>query len=295
MKYSRRMWHTVYGTMRLIALGTAAALVIGCGKSAPPTELKVEVEKAPASAPAAAALAASTAKTSIAAATSDTPGPVAALHAAAAKDRYVALMLHKKGEADTSDMVASARALSESSGKADCIVADTSNPELARLFKSLKLDAGTMPTPVILMLSTNGIVTGAFTMPPTKERFVEALLPSQPLAVLTALHEKKKAIVVVQSPTTQGNAETDKGIAEYLSSITNRGSYVMVKIALDNAENAPFLRQIKINPQTETQSVTLIMAPPMNIATTPIRGAATKAVLGKAMGACSSGSCGPAG
>ena len=214
---------------------------------------------------------------------------------AAAQGRYVALVLQKKGAPDPRGLVAAVRSRAEESGKAECIVADIADPALTELFAVLKLDVGTMPTPAALMLSTNCIITGAFTMPPTKERFAEALLPAQPLAVLSALRDGKKVIVTAQSPTTKGNAETDKGIEEHLAGITNRASFAAVKIALDNADNAPFLRQLKIDPQKETQSVTIIMAPPMSIATTPIRGAATKALVAKAMSACAAGACGPAG
>ena len=257
MTGTTEMRRLIYGAMASVALGVATLLVLGCGKPAPPAELKVEVEKTPAAAPAASA--AETRGSAVVATTSDTAAPAGAIKAAAAKGRYVALVLHKAGAPDARGMAAAVHALAEASGKADFIVADAANPEFAGLFKALNLDVGTMPTPATLVLSTNSIVTGVFTVPPTKERFAEALLPQQPLAVRSALRDGKKAIVIAQSPTTKGNAETDKGVEEYLAGITNRAAFVVVKIALDNAENAPFLKQLKIDPQTETQSVTVIV------------------------------------
>jgi len=301
MTGTTKMAHPVRETALLTALCAVTVVVVGCGKPAPPAELKVEVEKAPAAAPAASAVAEPAAGTAEdrssvdVAATADTAAPAEAVKAAGAKGLYVALVLHKPGAADLRGMASTVKSLAEASGKAECIVAETANAGLAGLFKLLKLDPDTMPTPATLVLSTNGIVTGVFTIPPTKERFSEALLPAQPLAVRSALRDGKKVIVVAQSATTKGNAETEKGIEEYLAGDTNRSSYVTVKIALDNAENGPFLRQLKMDPQKETQSVTIIMAPPMSIAATPIRGAATKAVVAKAISACSAGSCGPAG
>ena len=313
-----QMRHPIHRTTRAMILGAMALLALGCGKTAPPTELKVEVEKAPASAsvapvastatepatpaaPASSAVAAPAASMAQAgndavdAVTSATTKLINSVQALAKKGQYVALVLQSKDTPDSRGMATTVRELAEASGKADCVMADVDDPAFATLFRLLKLDAGAIPTPATLMLSTNGVVTGAFTIPPTKERFAEALPPSQPLAVLTALRDWKTVIVTAQSPTTKGNAETDKGIKEYLAGVTNRSSFATVRIALDDVENASFLRQLKIDPKSETQSVTIFMTPPMSIATKPIRGAATKALVAKAMSACSAGACGPTG
>lgn len=292
MVETQRIGRAAAGWPRAMVLVAGVALVLGCGRSNPPSELKIEVEGAPAAAePAPVAPPAGPGD----AAWTDTAAPAEAVRAAAAGNRYVALVLHKAGDTDRRGLLAAVRARAEASGGADCVVARTDDPDLAALFGALKLDTGTMPTPAALMLAANGIVTGVFTAPPTAERFQEALLPAQPLAVLSALREGKKVIVTAQSPATTGNAETDRGIESYLASITNRASFALVKISLEEAGNAPFLRQLKINPQSEKQAVTLVMAPPMTIATTPIRGAVTKELLSKAMDACSSGACGPGG
>ena len=313
-----QMRHPIHRTTRAMILGAMALLALGCGKTAPPTELKVEVEKAPASssvapvastatepaapaAPASSAAAAPTASTAqvgndaVDAVTSATTKLIRSVQALAKKGEYLALVLKKENAPDSRDMVATVQALAKESDKADCVAADIDDLSFAALFRLLKLNPGAIPIPATLMISTNGVVTGAFTVPPTKDRFAEALLPPQPLAVLTALRDWKTVIVTAQSPTTKGNAETDKGIEEYLAGVTNRASFATVKIALDNAENSSFLRQLKINPQTESQAVTLFMVPPMSIATTPIRGPATKALVAKAISACGAGACGPTG
>jgi len=211
MTGTTKMAHPVRVTALLTALCAVTVVVVGCGKPAPPAELKVEVETAPGAAPAASAVAEPAAGTAEdrssvdVAATADTAAPAEAVKAAGAKGLYVALVLHKPGAADLRGMASTVKSLAEASGKAECIVAETANAGLAGLFKLLKLDPDTMPTPATLVLSTNGIVTGVFTIPPTKERFAEALLPAQPLAVRSALRDGKKVILVLPKSTTVDN------------------------------------------------------------------------------------------
>jgi hypothetical protein len=165
------------------------------------------------------------------------------------------------------------------------------SPTLAGLFQQLKMDAETLPTPLVLVISSNTVVTGIFTRTPRREKLLESLLPEQPLAVRKTLLEGKSVLIKAQSKKTLGNVETDKAISDYLSdsSITNK--VVVLQVDLDKAENAPFLRQLRIDPPNEKQSVLICLAPPLKIVNLAFRGAATKASIVKTASAACGTSC----
>ena len=151
MTGSIQMRHPIHGTTKAMILGAMALLALGCGKTAPPTELKVEVEKAPASAsvapvastatePAAPAAPASSAAAAPAASmaqagndavdavTSATTKLINSVQALAKKGQYVALVLQSKDTPDSRGMATTVRELAEASGKADCVMADVDDP-----------------------------------------------------------------------------------------------------------------------------------------------------------------------
>lgn len=175
-------------------------------------------------------------------------------------------------------------------GRSDVVVRSVlvSSPSIASTLQQLKMDVETLPTPLMMVISSNQVVTGLFTRPPKPEKLNEALLPEQPLAVRKALSEGQTVLIKAQSATTLGNAETDKAISDYQgdSSISNK--VVVLNVALDKTENAPFLKQLKIDPPNEKQSVLICLAPPLKIVNKAFRGAATKDVIVKT----SSAACG---
>jgi hypothetical protein len=178
-------------------------------------------------------------------------------------------------------------------GRSDVVVQSSrvNSPTLAGLFQQLKMEAETLPTPLVMVISSNTVVTGIFTRVPKREKLLEALLPEQPLAVRKTLLDGKSVLIKAQSKTTLGNVETDKAISDYLSdsSITNK--VVVLRVDLDKAENAPFLRQLRIDPPNEKQSVLICLAPPLKIVNLAFRGAATKASIIKTASAACGTSC----
>lgn len=204
------------------------------------------------------------------------------------KGFYTILVLHK-GES-TDKLINALTPLAKEHGKSACITARVDDAELKPLFKELKLDSETAPTPLAIALAPNKIITGIFIQPPAKEAFQEALLPDQPLAIRKALKDGKIVIIKMQSPKTTGNAETDKGIKAFLSDKKNKDKYVSLPIDLDKAENKFFLKQLKIDPAKEKKSVVLGIAPPLKLVNKPFRGAATKNDIDKAVNpACGTG------
>jgi hypothetical protein len=154
--------------------------------------------------------------------------------------------------------------------------------------KELKMDAETLPTPLAMVISSNNVVTGIFTRVPKLEKLKEALLPEQPLAVRKALSDGNPVLIKAQSKTTLGNAETDKAITEFLGDRSISNKVVVLRVDLDKSETAPFLRQLKIDPTNEKESVLICLAPPLKIVNKAFRGAATKDIIVKT----SSAACG---
>jgi len=162
-----------------------------------------------------------------------------------------------------------------------------SSPSIAPTLKQLKMDVETLPTPLMMVISSSNVVTGIFTRMPKNEKLKESLLPEQPLAVRKALADGKSVLIKAQSKTTLGNAETDKAISDYLGDASISNKVVVLQVELDKSENAPFLKQLRIDPPNEKQSVLICLAPPLKIVNKAFRGAATKAnIVTTASAAC---------
>jgi hypothetical protein len=201
----------------------------------------------------------------------------AELTAAQAKGLYTVLILHRN---DGQDVLESGvkEALA---GRLDVFVYSSAvtSPSLAATLRQFKMDVETLPTPLAMVISSNNVVTGIFTRVPKSEKLKEALLPEQPLAVRKMLSDGKAVLIKAQSRTTIGNIETDKAISEYLGDKRISNKVVVLPVDLDKIENAPFLKQLKIDPPNEKQSVLICLAPPLKIVNKAFRGAATKDII----------------
>lgn len=263
-------------------VGIGAALMAGCGKTnAPQSTSAPPPKKAPATTQPAEQ--AETPKASLPKAIADNR----------AKGNYTVLILHK-GE-DITALKAGMQPLASEAEKCELLAMRADNAGLTSFFAKQRVDPGSMPTPIVLMLAPNGVVSGVFTKTPTKESFAEAILPEEPLAVRKALLDGKTVIIKMQSSTTTGNKETDLAIKKFLAAPKNSASHVSVAVHLDKKENRTFFRQLGIDPDKETASTILGMAPPLKIINKPFRGAATvKDVVDVVTPACTTG-CGPIG
>ena len=211
-----------------------------------------------------------------------------ALTAAQAKGLYTILVLHRSDGQEALE----AGCKEALAGRSDVFVysAELNSPSIAATMKQFKIDVETLPTPIAMVISSNNVVTGIFTRTPKAEKLAEALLPEQPLAVRKLLADGTAVLIKAQSKTTTGNAENDQAIRDYLAdkSITNK--VAIVHVDLDRKENAPFLKQLKIDPTNEKQSVLICLAPPLKIVNKAFRGAATKNVIVQtSSAACGSG------
>jgi len=215
------------------------------------------------------------------------------LFAAQANGQYSILILHRNdGQEVLESGVKEALA-----GRSDVIVcaATLNSPFVVNLFKNLKMDTETIPTPLAMVLSSNQVVTGIFTRVPKSDRLKEALLPDQPLAVRKSLQDGKTVLIKAQSKSTLGNKQTDQAILAYQGDNSISNKVVVLPVDLDKTENAAFLRQLKIDPDQEKQSVLICLAPPLKIVNRAFRGAATKDTIVKTTSAacgtgCSTGS-----
>lgn len=213
-----------------------------------------------------------------------------AIAAGLSEGLYAVLILHKGEPVD--DIKSAITPLVDANKETACFVADARDAGMAGLFRELKLDPETAPTPLAMVLAPNKVVTGIFMSPPDAEQFNDAILPSQPLAVRKALVDGKAVILKMQTDKTTGNEETNKAIKHFLSGVSSSGKYVALPISLDTPENGSFLRQLGIDPDKETKSVILAMAPPLQIVSKPFRGAATKDIVAAMFSSSCGSSCG---
>ena len=205
--------------------------------------------------------------------------------AAHGKGLYAVVVLHGEDEAEGAELF---KALEPMTGEAEkvgaCLKAAAGDPGLAPLLEELKLDPGTIPTPVALVIAPNKLVTGVFMDAPGKEKLEAALLPDEPLAIRKALAEGKNVIVTIQSAETEGNEATLKAVEEFLGEEGNAEKFAHCPLALDKPENLSFLKKLKIDPAKEQKSVVLGMKPPLRlVGNEPFRGEATQEDVRKAV------------
>ncbi len=195
-----------------------------------------------------------------------------------AKGNYTVLVLHRGGGAEA--LATGLAPVAEASGKAACVTADVRDPGLTAIFKTIKLDPGTAPVPCSLVVSPGGVVTGTFLNVPTAEKLAGALLAKQPLAVREALGKGKFVIVAMASARAPLPAASANVIDTFLADAKYKDKFVMLPIALDEAANAPFLADLKIDPGSK-DSVCLVMEPPLKIVGKPLAGQFTMEQLVK--------------
>ncbi len=276
----------------LLAMTIAATAILGCGKPPAKDLSKVDVKADPPapSKPEAALPSPASAPTA-----TDSDDPMANIQRIASSKRYLLLALHRGPEGASSPLLTSAEALAKRSGaKAEAVIANVLDPRLAGLLKMLKVDPAVCPAPLLMVVSPNKLVTGTFTKSPSADALAEALLPPQVLAIRELLAAKKNVWVLAKGKHTTGQVKTLKALKAFLACPENLSAKTMAICTLnvDLAENAPFLKALKIDPKA-TLCTTIVLAPPLKILSKPILGVATKAALVAAGKPCAS--CGPGG
>ena len=186
--------------------------------------------------------------------------------------------------------------LEQVSTRANGVVVKITDPAERPIVEKFDLDRA--PMPLILVVASNGAITGGFPSKVEEKDLLNAFVTPSTEKCMRALQQNKLVLVCVQNASTKFNDAAMQGVREFQSD--SRYSQVTEVVLLNPADDneASFLGDLKINPKT-TEAVTAFMAPPGAVIA-EFTGATKKEDLISALekassGCCPGGKCGPGG
>lgn len=219
-----------------------------------------------------------------------------AIREAAEANRYLFVFFWKEDGENTRAMRdVFDGAVPDFADRAESVAVKITEPEQKEIVEQYGLDRA--PMPMVLAIAPNGAITGGFPNSFTASDLETALVSPGTAQCVKALQENKLAMLCVQNGQTEFSEEAMKGVRDFKASQEYPEFVQIVKLNPKDSEEAKFLGELQISPDTET-AVTVMMAPP-GVPVGMIEGPATKEVfvefLSKAQSACADGQCGPGG
>lgn len=225
-----------------------------------------------------------------------TGGGMAAMRKAADAEKYLLALFQKEEDSQTSAMRAVLEdVMKEVADKADSVEVNvTASSEKAIVDK---FGLGRAPMPLVLAIAPNGAITGGFPTQVDKAKLLDAFASPCTAECMMQLQENKLVFVCVQNEDTKLNDDALKGVREFQADARFAQATKIVMLDPADTVEAGFLKDLQIDPATET-AVTVFLAPP-GMPVAMYEGATSKdelvATLEKASSACGPGGCGPAG
>jgi hypothetical protein len=150
---------------------------------------------------------------------------------------------------------------------------------------------------MVLAFAPNSAITGGFPNSFTASDLQTAFVSPGTAQCVKALQEGKLAMLCVQNGQTKSSEEAMQGVRDFKDSQEYPEFVQVVKLDPKDSEEAKFLGELQISPDTET-AITVMMAPP-GVPIGMVEGPTTKELfvdlLSKAQSACAGGQCGPGG
>jgi hypothetical protein len=135
--------------------------------------------------------------------------------------------------------------------KSEVIVLDISNKSNTELVNKYRL-AGAQ-TPIILVIATNGVVAGGFTLQATPDNLVEAIPTKKQGDALLAFSQGKSVFIVLSKKTWADKAQVIEECNKSCSSLKNNA--VIVDVDLDDKTEDSFLQLLKPDLNTTKTNV----------------------------------------
>jgi len=219
---------------------------------------------------------------------------MAAMAKAAEAKKYLFALFRKEEDSQTSAMRAVLEdVMKEVADRADSVEVDLTASSERAIVDKFGLDRA--PMPLILAIAPNGVITGSFPTEVEKQKLLDAFASQSMEKCMKQLQENKLVFLCVQNGKTKSNDVAMKGVREFKADSRFAQATEIVMLDPTDTAEAGFLKDLQIDPKTET-AVTVFLAPPgMRIAMH--EGATSKdelvATLQKASSACGPGGCGP--
>ena len=223
-------------------------------------------------------------------------GGMAAMQKAADAEKYLFALFRKEEDSQTSAMRAVLEeAMKEVADKADSVEVNVTASSEKAIVDKFGLDRA--PMPLVLAIAPNGAITGGFPAEVDKQKLLDAFASPCTAECMMQLQENKLVFVCVQNGDTKLNDEALKGVREFQADARFAQATKVVMLDPTDGAEASFLKELRIDPATET-AVTVFLAPP-GMPVAMYEGATSKdelvATLEKASSACGPGGCGPGG
>jgi hypothetical protein len=268
----------------ILVLGClVSAMLVGCGKSAPPAE----------------GLAAGARATSDVKTGGQNEGAgqgMAAIREAAQSGKYLFAFFFKADDQQTLAMRkvfdTATEKMTDRAHRVAVNIADAAERAIVA-----KFDLERAPMPLVLAVAPNGAITGGFPGKFEEQQLREAFVSPSTEKCMKSLQDGKLVFLCVQNAKTKSNVAAMKGVGDFKAD--QRFGHATTVITLDPADKkeARFLADLQVPPET-AEAVTVFLAPPGR-AVGKYDGATAKQTLVDALGkvntGCGPGGCGPGG
>ncbi len=221
---------------------------------------------------------------------------MAAMRQAAGAGKYLLLFFSKTQDEQTTAMRKIFDAVVEKeANRADGIVVDITDPAEQSIVE--KFDLKRAPMPLVLAMAPNGAVTAGLPTKFDEQQLLGAFVSRATANCMKALQDGKLVLLCIQNAQTKANDDAMKGVKQFKADEPFGEATTVVSLDPTDKEEAAFLADLQVAPET-TQATTVFIVPPGR----PIakyEGATDKDALvdavTKANVGCGPGGCGPGG
>jgi len=206
-----------------------------------------------------------------------TGGGLAALDKAAQAKQYLFVFSWKKDSDQTTAMrKVFDQAMTGVVDQADAVGVKVDDPDERDIVEKFQLRRA--PMPLVLAVAPSGAIMGGFPTQFSEQDLVNAFGTPCTEQVMKTVQDSKLVLLCVQNEKTKSNDEALQGVRDFEADSRYSGSTKVVMLDPANAAEASFLKDLKIDPQTE-QAITVLIAPP-GVAVTDVEGAVTQGCVG---------------
>ncbi len=182
---------------------------------------------------------------------------------------YTLFLLTRDHKSENADIVVNAPNWSKAfESQIEIVKCDLTTESGKAQAQKLKLDPEIVPTPLALIVSKEGVVTGTYRRAPHTQNLQKSILPPAPLAVRKALSEGKSVWISVYGK----DQEIRRHNHDLIQKNIKDEKTVCIEIDGADSQNNVFLQTIKVPLTQGEEAQALLMKPPMNISVSPIRG-----------------------
>lgn len=214
---------------------------------------------------------------------------MASIEHASKADKYLFIFFYKENDEKTNAMKSIFdTTMNKISDRAEGVAVDIVDPAEKEIVEKFYVQQA--PMPLVLVLASNGAVTGGYPVEFSEDKLMEAFLSPSTEQCLKALQARKLVLLCIQNKSTKLNNEALQGVSDFIADPLFKQTTEVVTLDPKDITELKFLTQIKVDPKTD-QAITVMLAPPGRVVG-QFEGATDKDKLAAALKSCSSGSSG---